>query len=135
METEDGNLPIETAPNTVPTEEEECVEQERFEFWHRFCENKTAVFGLVVLVLIILMAVFANFITDPANVTFQDMNARSLSPSLEHPFGTDGFGRDIFARIIYGARSSLFIAFATIGHLLPGRSHLRCELRLLRRQV
>lgn len=109
-----ATIPIETAPNTVPTEEEECVEQERFEFWHRFCENKTAVFGLVVLVLIILMAVFANFITDPANVTFQDMNARSLSPSLEHPFGTDGFGRDIFARIIYGARSSLFIAFATI---------------------
>lgn len=109
-----ATIPIETAPNTVPTEEEECVEQERFEFWHRFCENKTAVFGLVVLVLIILMAVFANFITDPANVTFQDMNARSLSPSLEHPFGTDGFGRDIFARIIYGARSSLFIAFAII---------------------
>ena len=60
-----ATIPIETAPNTVPTEEEECVEQERFEFWHRFCENKTAVFGLVVLVLIILMAVFANFITRP----------------------------------------------------------------------
>ena len=88
-----ATIPIETAPNTVPTEEEECVEQERFEFWHRFCENKTAVFGLVVLVLIILMAVFANFITDPANVTFQDMNARSLSPSLEHPLdGTSSPG-------------------------------------------
>lgn len=124
-----------TAPNTVPTEEEDCVEAERFEFWHRFCENKTAVFGLVVLVLIILMAVFANFITDPANVTFQDMNARSLSPSLEHPFGTDGFGRDIFARIIYGAPFVAVHRLCHHCHLLPGRPHLRCELRLFRRQV
>ena len=48
-----ATIPIETRPNTVPTEEEQSVERERFAFWHRFCENKTAVVGLVVLVLLI----------------------------------------------------------------------------------
>lgn len=123
-------IPIETRPNTIPSEEEEFIAQERFEFVHRFCENKVAVFGFVVLFLLLMMALFANFITDPANVTTQNAMARSLAPFehseselaqiaageevMTHILGTDGFGRDIFARIIYGARSSLFIAFATI---------------------
>ncbi len=114
----------------VPTEEEEYIARERFQFWHRFCENKTAVFGLVVLAIIILAAIFANLIADPNLVTFQDVYSRSVAPfahseaELEriaagedvvtHILGTDGYGRDIFARIVYGARSSLTIAFATI---------------------
>lgn len=114
----------------VPSEEEEFIAQERFEFCHRFCENKTAVFGMAVLTIIILAALLANLFIDPALVTTQDMYSRSLAPfehseaELErmaagedvvtHIFGTDGYGRDIFARIVYGARSSLTIAFATI---------------------
>ena len=75
-------IPIETRPNTIPSEEEEFIAQERFEFVHRFCENKVAVFGFVVLFLLLMMALFANFITDPANVTTQNAMARSLALCL-----------------------------------------------------
>ncbi len=98
----------------VPEGQEEFVEQEKFEFWHRFCENKTAVLGLVVLVIIILMAVCAPMIASYSQVIGQDMSSRTIKPGIEHLFGTDGYGRDTFARTVWGARLSLFIAFATI---------------------
>ena len=98
----------------VPEGQEEFVEQEKFEFWHRFCENKTAVLGLVVLVIIILMAVCAPMIASYSQVLGQDMSSRTIKPGIEHLFGTDGYGRDTFARTVWGARLSLFIAFATI---------------------
>lgn len=98
----------------VPEGQEEFVEQEKFEFWHRFCENKTAVLGLVVLVIIILMAVCAPMIASYSQVIGQDMSSRTIKPGIEHFFGTDGYGRDTFARTVWGARLSLFIAFATI---------------------
>lgn len=95
-------------------EHEEFIEQEKFEFWHRFCENKTAVLGLVVLVIIILMAILAPLIADYNQVITQDLSNRTIKPGIEHWFGTDGYGRDTFARTVWGARLSLFIAFATI---------------------
>lgn len=95
-------------------EHEEFIEQEKFEFWHRFCENKTAVLGLVVLVIIILMAILAPLIADYNQVITQDLSNRTIKPGTEHWFGTDGYGRDTFARTVWGARLSLFIAFATI---------------------
>ena len=102
------------AMTVVPEGQEEFVEQEKFEFWHRFCENKTAVLGLVVLVIIILMAVCAPMIASYSQVIGQDMSSRTIKPGIEHLFGTDGYGRDTFARTVWGARLSLFIAFATI---------------------
>ena len=95
-------------------EHEEFIEQEKFEFWHRYCENKTAVLGLVVLVIIILMAILAPLIADYNQVITQDLSNRTIKPGIEHWFGTDGYGRDTFARTVWGARLSLFIAFATI---------------------
>lgn len=100
--------------NAIPEEQEEFVEQEKFEFWHRFCENKTAVLGLVVLAIIVLLAVCAPLIADYNQVITQDMSSRTLKPGIGHWFGTDGYGRDTFARTVWGARLSLFIAFATI---------------------
>lgn len=107
-------IPVEGKPNKIPTEQEEFIEQERFEFWHRFCENKTALLGLVILLLIIAAAVFAPLIADYDSVISQNTSARTLKPGIQHWFGTDGYGRDVFARVIWGARTSLFIAFATI---------------------
>ena len=107
-------VPAGEVTGRVPTEEEEFIEKEKFEFWHRFCENKTALLGLVVMVIIILMAVFANVIADAELVTLQDISVRSQGPGAGHLFGTDGYGRDIFTRVVFGARSSLFIAFSTI---------------------
>ena len=127
-----GRAPISPSgpAHPLPTEDEEFIAQEHFELWHRFCENKTAVFGLVVLVIIILAALTANLFLDPNLVTLQDAYSRGLAPFqhseaeleriaagesvITHILGTDGYGRDIFVRIIFGARSSLTIAFATI---------------------
>ncbi len=91
-----------------------------YEAWKRFKRNKTAIVGLVVVCILILIALFANFIA-PYDYQAQDYTAMMQKPSSAHLFGTDQFGRDIFSRCIYGARYSLFIAlFCTIAALLSG---------------
>ena len=74
------------------------------DIWRRFKRNKLAVFGMGLAVFLILMAVFANFISTD----------RLASPSLEHLMGTDNYGRDLFSRIIYGARVSLLISLMAL---------------------
>ncbi|AFM21621.1 MAG TPA: ABC transporter permease [Acetomicrobium flavidum] len=66
-------------------------------------QNKLAMIGTVIIVFFIAIAVFAPLIApyDPVKV---DLSQALLSPSFEHIFGTDQFGRDIFSRVIYGAR-------------------------------
>ena len=73
-----------------------------------FKENKTALFVLIVAAIIVVLAIFAPYVTpyDPYEI---DLNNRFLKPSLNHWFGTDMFGRDLFTRVIYGARISLAI--------------------------
>ena len=82
------------------------------DIWRRFKRNKLAVFGMGLAVFLILMAVFANFIapSDPAAISTD----RLASPSLEHLMGTDNYGRDLFSRIIYGARVSLLISLMAL---------------------
>ena len=94
--------------------EEECIEEERFAFFRRLCENKTAVLGLILLAIIVGMAATANLWIPKEAVTTQDISVRFMAPCKEFLFGTDGFGRDIFARVVYGAQVSLFIAVSTI---------------------
>ncbi|MDO4622830.1 MAG: ABC transporter permease [Eubacteriales bacterium] len=90
------------------------------EAWKRFKRNPTALIGLVVVCILILIAVFANFIA-PFHFAEQDYSAMMQKPSAAHLFGTDQFGRDIFSRIIYGTRYSLVIAlFCTIAALFSG---------------
>ena len=84
------------------------------ETWHRFCKNKLAVVGLIILIIFFLAAVFAEFIA-PYDYAAQDLNAIGLSPSAEHIMGTDNVGRDMFSRIVYGARISLQIGFISVG--------------------
>jgi peptide/nickel transport system permease protein len=80
------------------------------QMWKRLRRNKLAVFGLVVFTIILLMAIFADLIVDfDMQVIKQNASIRLSPPNSEHWFGTDHFGRDIFARIVYGARSSLTI--------------------------
>lgn len=82
------------------------------DIWRHFKRNKLAVFGMGLAVFLILMAVFANFIApyDPAAISTD----RLASPSLEHLMGTDNYGRDLFSRIIYGARVSLLISLMAL---------------------
>lgn len=72
--------------------------------------NRAALAGLVLIVLIALMAVFAPVVArrDPNALNLVDMRK---PPSAEHWFGTDDMGRDVFARVVYGSRTSLLIGF------------------------
>ncbi len=74
-----------------------------------FFQNKAAVISLAIIVIIALMAVFAPFLT-PYDPERQDLLLRLKAPGAEHFFGTDELGRDVFTRMLYGARVSLLIA-------------------------
>ena len=88
----------------------------------RFMRNKTAVIGLAMFLLIVLVAVFAPLIADYTTVAIKrDMSIRLTPPCAEHWFGTDELGRDILARIAHGAGISLTIGLTAIGiSLLAG---------------
>jgi ABC-type dipeptide/oligopeptide/nickel transport system permease subunit len=91
-----------------------------YEAWKRFKRNPTALIGLAVACLLILIAIFAPLIA-PYDYTKQDYGAMMLKPSLQHLFGTDQFGRDIFSRVMYGTRYSLLIAlFCSIAAFFSG---------------
>jgi len=78
----------------------------RHDVWKRFRQNRLAVVGLVIIVLLILMAIFAPLIA-PYGYAERTPGAFRQSPSGDHLFGTDRIGRDVFSRIIYGARVSM----------------------------
>ncbi len=96
------------------------LKQKRMGFakgWYKFSRNPLSVVGLVVLILIVLAAILAPYITPyPEHAkpytNFQD---GGQPPSLEHFFGTDRVGRDIFSRVIFGYRFSLTIGIVVIG--------------------
>ena len=81
--------------------------------WKRFRRSKTAMVGLCIIAVIVLAAVFADFVA-PYPYDEPDYNAIFQYPSAEHIMGTDNLGRDIFSRVIYGARVSLLIALMTV---------------------
>lgn len=86
----------------------------RKDVWRRFRQNRLAVAGLVFIVMILLVAVFADFIA-PYGYTERPGGAAGAfraPPSSEFWFGTDTIGRDLFSRIVYGARVSLKIGLA-----------------------
>ena len=76
----------------------------------RLMKNKTSVIGLVILLILILGAILAPVIA-PYKPGDMDYSAMYATPSSEHIFGCDSLGRDIFSRIVYGARYSLSLGF------------------------
>ena len=90
------------------------------EAWKRFKRNSTAIVGLVIVGILILIAIFAPLIA-PFDYQTQDYSSMMQKPSAAHFFGTDQFGRDIFSRIIYGTRYSLMIGlFCTLAAFFSG---------------
>jgi peptide/nickel transport system permease protein len=89
------------------------IEKRSTAVWKRFKKNKLAVVGLITFSILILLAIFAPLIAphDPSELVLEDA---SLPPSLEHPFGTDSLGGDVFSRVIYGTRVSLTVALAAM---------------------
>ncbi|SKC79005.1 ABC transporter permease [Maledivibacter halophilus] len=85
------------------------------QIWMRLKKNKLAIIGLGILIIILLFAIFADFIADyETEVIKQNMKNRLQAPSKENWLGTDSYGRDIFARIVHGSRYSLTIGISTI---------------------
>lgn len=87
----------------------------------RFVKNKLAVFGLILLVILVFFAVGAGLFVDyQGDAINHDMSERFISPNTDHVFGTDHYGRDVFARVLYGGRVSLFVGATTILLSLAG---------------
>ena len=85
-----------------------------------FMKNKRAVFGLIVLCIVVVMAILGP-VFSPFSYEEQNMALRNAGPSAQHLFGTDKMGRDIFVRILYGARISLGVgAVAAFVNLIIG---------------
>lgn len=78
-----------------------------------FYKNRLAVMGLVIVIFFIIIAVIAPLIA-PYGFKEQVMSERMQAPSSKHWFGTDDFGRDIFSRVLYGARISLWVGFFSV---------------------
>ncbi|MDF1508133.1 ABC transporter permease [Robertmurraya sp. DFI.2.37] len=90
------------------------------EAWRSFRKNKLAVLGTLIVLFFILLAIFAPLIA-PQGINEQNFEKRLLAPSSEHWFGTDDFGRDIFSRVVHGARISLWVGFlAVTGSIVVG---------------
>jgi peptide/nickel transport system permease protein len=90
--------------------------------WRKFMGNKMGVVGLIMLILVTFMALFAPLLAPydpykPVQATIDDVYA---PPSLEHPLGTDDAGKDVLSSFIYGAQVSLIVGFfaATISILI-----------------
>ena len=82
--------------------------------WKRFRKSWGALLGAAIIALILFAALFAPVIarSDPLA---QDFALQTLPPSVAHPMGTDKLGRDIFSRVVYGARISIRIGFVAVG--------------------
>jgi len=96
--------------------------------WGRFRRHKLALAGLILIVVFILMAIFADLIAPYDPISYQDPYNKNAPPSPAHLLGTDEIGRDVFSRLLYAARISLSVSLVvtvlsqTIGALLGGIS-------------
>lgn len=88
--------------------------------WKAFRRNKTAVIGLVIMIIFIVIAFLAPWLA-PYDFKAQELTNRLKPPSVSHWFGTDDLGRDLLTRTLYGARISLWVGFfSVIGSIIVG---------------
>ena len=104
MTLQDGNMPHDT------TRKSSLLHI----YWQRFRRNRFAVAGVLVILLLFAASIFAPLIT-PYHPGTIDAYHVLLPPSADHWFGTDELGRDVFTRMIYGARISLKVGFVAVG--------------------
>ncbi len=81
--------------------------------WKRLRRNKLSMVGLVIVILLILLAVFADVVS-PYDYAAQNMSEKLQMPSASHWFGTDNYGRDILSRVIHGGRTSLLLSLLAV---------------------
>ena len=83
------------------------------ETWRRLLKNKGAVIGMIFVILLLITTVIASIVYDYDTQIIAMTRDRFMSPCWKYPFGTDNMGRDILARVLYGAKYSLFISFGS----------------------
>jgi len=83
--------------------------------WRRFRRSPSALIGLAIITLLAIAAIGAPLLTGHADPLAQDLNAATLAPSGAHLAGTDKLGRDIYTRLVFGARLSIEIGFVSVG--------------------
>jgi peptide/nickel transport system permease protein len=83
-------------------------------FWRHFKKNRLGVGGLVIIIIVFLIAIFAPFLSpyDPGKT---DVSLKLKPPSFQHYLGTDQLGRDVFSRMLYGSQISLSVGFVAVG--------------------
>lgn len=79
----------------------------------KFVRDKKAMFGLAIVLILLLAVIFLPLLMDLDPYTTDRLAGFNAKPSAAHPFGTDDVGRDLFARVLYGGRISLFVGFAS----------------------
>ena len=118
------NLSPEMFEPAQKSEQKHVIVRESVSFWkdvwRRIKKDKLAMIGLCVVIFITLVAILAPVLT-PYSYETQDLYNTNAMPSAEHIFGTDQFGRDVFTRVLYGARISMTVAYvSTVTTLLIG---------------
>ena len=95
----------------------ERIERGRFrglrDIWTRMKRNRLAMVGLVIIIILVITAIFADYIA-PYGYAEQNLANQYQTPNAEHWFGTDELGRDIFSRVVYGSRVSLRVGFISV---------------------
>ncbi|MGI8854115.1 MAG: ABC transporter permease [Thermomicrobiales bacterium] len=105
-----------TSAIALPLIEEQRVKQSSLlkDALYRLFRNKLAVIGLAFILLILFCAIFANFITPYGFAEKVPGEFYRTRPNYWFPFGTDNVGRDLFTRIVFGARTSMIVGFGSV---------------------
>jgi ABC-type dipeptide/oligopeptide/nickel transport system permease subunit len=83
--------------------------------WRRFRRSPSALIGLTIIAVLAICAIFAPVLAQHRDPIAQNLSATTLGPSLAHLAGSDKLGRDIFTRLLFGARLSVEIGFISVG--------------------
>lgn len=98
---------------TEMVEQQERVRGPWLEAWSSFKKSKSALFGSVIVIFFVIIAIIGPFIA-PQGINEQNLSIRLQPPSAEYWFGTDDLGRDIFSRILHGTRISLTVGLSAV---------------------
>lgn len=99
--------------NIKKSEKKQRKQSELIRVTSQLAKNKVAVAGLIILCVEIFIAIFAVYII-PYNYAAMDLSSCFAKPSLQHLFGCDDMGRDIFSRVLYGSRFSISIGIFAV---------------------
>jgi peptide/nickel transport system permease protein len=102
----------------TPSSRSQAAWGRRYRLWLQFRRNPLAMAGLLIILLLVFVSVFAPVLA-PQDPGAQDLAHRLAKPSAQHWFGTDELGRDVFSRLLYGGRITLGMVVAVVVMVAP----------------